>query len=90
MSPIIKRKADGNLHKIEGLPSKKVKHTTSMHQKPTSAEQIPPRRSPEPAPAVEPPSEIKNEADARSQKSFHDLGIIESLCDACTALGYKV
>lgn len=24
-----------------------------------------------------------------SSKSFHDLGIIESLCDACEALGYK-
>ena len=24
------------------------------------------------------------------QKTFQDLGIIDSLCDACTALGYKV
>ena len=24
------------------------------------------------------------------QKTFRDLGIIDSLCDACTALGYKV
>lgn len=25
----------------------------------------------------------------RTPKSFQDLGIIDSLCDACTALGYK-
>ena len=24
-----------------------------------------------------------------ASSSFHDLGIIDSLCDACTALGYK-
>ncbi|KAK8192726.1 ribosomal RNA processing protein [Zalaria obscura] len=27
--------------------------------------------------------------DGKPQKSFADLGIIDSLCDACTALGYK-
>lgn len=28
-------------------------------------------------------------APASAPKSFQDLGIIDSLCDACTALGYK-
>jgi ATP-dependent helicase YprA (DUF1998 family) len=28
-------------------------------------------------------------AEATPQKTFKDLGIIDSLCDACTALGYK-
>ncbi|GAB7350531.1 hypothetical protein MBLNU459_g1118t1 [Dothideomycetes sp. NU459] len=28
-------------------------------------------------------------ADGKPQKSFAELGIIDSLCDACTALGYK-
>jgi len=29
------------------------------------------------------------EKEQEAQKSFADLGIIDSLCDACTALGYK-
>ena len=29
------------------------------------------------------------EAADTAAESFHELGIIESLCDACTALGYK-
>ncbi len=28
-------------------------------------------------------------AESAPQKTFKDLGIIDSLCDACTALGYK-
>lgn len=30
-----------------------------------------------------------NEAEPTSRKSFKDLGIIESLCEACDTLGYK-
>lgn len=32
---------------------------------------------------------LVSETDETPSKSFKDLGIIESLCDACTALGYK-
>lgn len=37
------------------------------------------------------PAPLKNavDTDDAPQKSFQDLGIIDSLCDACTALGYK-
>jgi ATP-dependent RNA helicase DDX47/RRP3 len=38
----------------------------------------------EQAPDATPPTE-----DSTPQKTFKDLGIIDSLCDACTALGYK-
>ena len=29
------------------------------------------------------------ETNGAAPKSFHELGIIDSLCDACIALGYK-
>ena len=32
---------------------------------------------------------LASEPDEPAPKSFRDLGIIEQLCDACTALGYK-
>ena len=31
----------------------------------------------------------KKDSERKSQQTFQDLGIIESLCDACAALGYK-
>ena len=36
----------------------------------------------------EPPA-ISNDLNEETLQSFQDLGIIDSLCDACTALGYK-
>ena len=36
----------------------------------------------------EPPA-TSNELNEETPQSFQDLGIIDSLCDACTALGYK-
>lgn len=36
----------------------------------------------------EPPAE-SNELDQEGPQSFQDLGIMDSLCDACTSLGYK-
>lgn len=37
------------------------------------------------------PEPVHNDGEtaATPTKSFQDLGIIDSLCDACTALGYK-
>lgn len=93
MSPIQKRKADGSSHKDEGIPSKRVKHTTSTHTKQTAPE---PAKEPSPQPSSEPSlvtgstSEVEIEAKGHGSKSFQDLGIIQSLCDACTALGYEV
>lgn len=93
MSPIKKRKTDGLSHKDEGIPSKRVKHTTFTHKNPTTpepAQESSPRPSPEPSPAIGSTSEVEIEANGHAPKSFQDLGIIQSLCDACTALGYKV
>lgn len=39
--------------------------------------------------AVRQPVTSDSDLSEASSKSFHDLGIIESLCDACEALGYK-
>ena len=41
----------------------------------------------EPNAASSPPATAPS--DERAQKSFADLGVIESLCEACTQLGYK-
>ena len=93
MSHIKKRKADGTSKKDERVPTKRVKHSTATHIKPTVPE---PTKEPSPqisegsSPAIESPSQANTEADDHAPKSFQDLGIIPSLCDACTALGYKV
>ena len=88
MSPIKKRKADGNPYKNEVILSKRVKYATPTHSKPTSpepAKESSPRHS-----SIASTSEPETEANGHAPKSFQDLGIIQSLCDACTALGYKV
>lgn len=92
MSPIMKRKADAYSHNVERVPSKKVKHTTSTQIKPTTPEPAkePPPRPSEPSPPADSTSEVEIQANGHTPKSFQDLGIIQSLCDACTALGYKV
>ena len=48
------------------------------------APSVPKLRSP--SPEVTPPAHIEDEV---QPKSFQDLGVIDSLCEACTALGYK-
>lgn len=61
---------------------KKVKHAS-----PPANDEASPKPSPTPAPTGEP--EAIGETNGAAPKSFHELGIIDSLCDACTALGYK-
>ena len=90
MAPFMKRKVNDNTDKYELKTSKKLKHTTSTHVKPEVAKNPSPRPSPEPSPATGSTSEVEIEANENGPKPFQDLGIIESLCDACTALGYKV
>ena len=93
MSHIKKRKADGTSNKDERMPTKRIKHTTSTHIKPTVPEptkESSPQILEGPSPATESPSQANIEANDSVPKSFQDLGIIPSLCDACTALGYKV
>ena len=90
MSPIVKRKVDGNENKDEGIPSKRFKHTPSTLIESEPAKEPSPRSSPEPSPATGSTSAVEAEANDHASKSFQDLGIIQSLCDACIALGYKV
>ena len=93
MSHIKKRKADGTSNRDERMPMKRVKHTTATHIKSTVPE---PTKGPspqileDPSPATGSTSQANIEANDHVPKSFQDLGIIPSLCDACTALGYKV
>ena len=93
MSHIKKRKADGTSNKDEKMPTKRVKHTTATHIKSTVPEptkELSPQLSEGQSPATESTSQVNIEANDHAPKSFQDLGIIPSLCDACTALGYKV
>ena len=93
MSLIKKRKADVDSHRDEETQSKRAKNTTSTHRKPTAPEPVKepsPRPSLEPSPATGITNEVEAETNSHASKSFQDLGIIQSLCDACTALGYKV
>ena len=90
MAPFMKRKANDNTDKYEWKLLKKLKHSTSTHVKPELAKNPSPPPSPEASPATRSTSEVEIEANENGPKSFQDLGIIESLCDACTALGYKV
>ena len=93
MPPTKKRKAGDSSHRDEEILSKRVNHTTSTHIKPRTpetAKEPSPRPSSEPSPVTGSTSDVENETDGHAPKSFQDLGIIQSLCDACTALGYKV
>ncbi|KAH8743694.1 P-loop containing nucleoside triphosphate hydrolase protein [Hyaloscypha finlandica] len=76
MSSAKRRKVDSEVP--SGLLENKEHVTKELA--PTSAS-----TSPEPAGEEEPKEKIEEEA----TKTFKDLGIIDSLCDACTALGYK-
>lgn len=88
-----KRKADADSNRDEETQSKKAKNTSSTHRKPTAPEPV---KEPSPRPSLEPSSatgntnDVEAETNSHASKSFQDLGIIQSLCDACTALGYKV
>ncbi|KAI1004844.1 ATP-dependent rRNA helicase [Podosphaera aphanis] len=55
--------------------------TEKISKKAKESTPIPPPDSPAANPVEEPSEE--------AAKSFKDLGIVDSLCDACTALGYK-
>lgn len=69
-----KRKHNGSSLAETHVPQKRVKRTPS------------PQSEPPPAPV----SADAVETAGAAPKSFQELGIIDSLCDACTALGFKV
>lgn len=77
-----KRKLNGKLEPVEASTLNLNEDTSA--NKTASSPIIPEVSSPDIE--AEPAPEISSEA---APKSFQDLGIIDSLCDACTALGYK-
>ena len=79
MDSIKKRKLNNDPGILLEVPAKKAQHDTRLVQT---------QPSPDASPAKEPSPSI--ETDEVASKSFRELGIIESLCEACTALGYKV
>lgn len=89
MATSIKGKSHGTLRATSDEPRKKARlsepsaeDTVEISQKLLDAAQQDAQGSPKPEPTDE--SKIH-----RSEgKSFRDLGVIEPLCDACTALGY--
>ena len=92
MSSVKKRNADGITHKDEGSSSKRARQTAPTHTKPTtpeSAEELSPQPS-NSSPATSSTSADGDATKGHAPKSFQDLGIIQPMCDACTALGYKV
>ena len=92
MSAVKKRRVVEMPDGDRGVLSKRRKHTTSTDIKPTRPDPTkePTAPSPDPLPAAGSTSPAEMEANGHAPKSFQDLGIIQSLCDACTALGYKV
>ena len=74
MAAVKRRKVDDIPHGDRGLLSKRRKQ----------------RLSSEPSTAIESTSPGEVEVNGHAPKSFQDLGIIQSLCDACKALGFKV
>ena len=82
MNETKKRKINTESYTSSAVPKKKVKH--SIPEPYREVQDL----SPSPTPAAEEPP-AANQVNAATSKSFKDLGIIDSLCDACTALGYK-
>ena len=85
MNETKKRKIATDSHTSSAVPKKKVKHIIPEPNRRTG------HLSPAPTPANEPAEEpaAANKVNGPTSKSFKDLGVIDSLCDACTALGYK-
>ena len=80
-----KRKFGTESHTSSAVPQKKVKHIIPEPNRETK--DLSPAPTPVDKPAEEPAA--ANQVNGATSKSFKDLGIIDSLCDACTALGYK-
>ncbi|CZR61874.1 probable ATP-dependent rRNA helicase rrp3 [Phialocephala subalpina] len=89
MLPVKRRKTDEDRPKGLNIKKKKTKNVVK-DPVPASASSSP---APEPenvqAPKGDSDEEAEVEGEVEAPKSFKDLGIIDSLCDACTALGYK-
>lgn len=85
MNETKKRKLDTGSHTSSAVPKKKVKHVTPEPNRKTK--DLSPAPTPVDKSAEEPA--VANQLNGPTSKTFRDLGIIDSLADACTALGYK-
>jgi ATP-dependent RNA helicase DDX47/RRP3 len=84
---------------IDIWPATKISHST-VKMPPTKKRKLSHEHENEPAAQAASPPTSKTDSDSESEdaktipaeevpKSFRDLGIIEPLCEACEALGYK-
>merc|ERR1712144_59165 len=94
MSSVKRRKVDETLP--SGLLKEKTKHKKAQTVKDVATEPAETSASsdPEPAPIAsivprETTADGEAGGDKEAPKTFKDLGIVDELCDACTALGYK-
>lgn len=77
-----KRKVETGSNTSSAVPKKKLKQDASEPNRKSNNLSLAPKKS-----AEEPATD--SHVNGATSKSFKDLGIIDSLCDACTALGYK-
>ena len=77
----VKRRKLNSILEVEKNPQKQVNEAITAKVNTTSIRH-------DTTTALEPIEDVPTSAEV-SLKSFHDLGIIDSLCDACTSLGYK-
>ena len=85
MNETRKREIGTVSHTLLAAPKKKVKYITPELNRETK--DLSPAHTPVDKTAEEPT--VANQVNGATSKSFKDLGIIDSLADACTALGYK-
>lgn len=69
--------------------SQKKKSKKRAHDDASHAEPVVKKAKPEVSSDEEGVEEVKEAGEEKTQKTFAELGIIDSLCEACTALGYK-
>ena len=80
-----RRQVDAGSYTSSAYPKKKLKQDTSGLKRKSNDLSI----APAPAEKAAEGPATENHVNGATSKSFKDLGIIDSLSDACTALGYK-
>lgn len=77
---------DHDLKKRKLKPSANINSEAALKRRKTS---LPTEPQQEEKMVGDEAADARKEPDRANQGSFQDLGIIDSICDACTALGYK-
>ena len=80
-----RRQVDTGSYTSSVVPKKRLKQDTSDPNRKTNDLSL----APTPADKAAEGPATENHVTGATSKSFKDLGIIDSLSDACTALGYK-